>query len=104
MFQAQADRYRTQGLGLSANDLPGFYAWCQEPANKAATQNAIQQQVYSNQMGAWNGLVSKYMSNTAPSVESLQRQGMETKKGHNGEDLVLIQDQWMPVTVQQRRA
>ncbi|WP_404991518.1 hypothetical protein [Cupriavidus pauculus] len=98
-YQAQADHFITSGLGIPADDLQNFYAFCRQPENKGALQTAVQQQVFGNSMGGFKPLVEAYMSNVAPSARALASRGFETKTAPNGEELVRIQGQWMPTKV-----
>lgn len=98
-YQAQADHFITSGLGIPADDLQNFYAFCRQPENKGALQTAVQQQVFGNSMAAFKPLVDSYMSNVAPSANALASRGFETKTAPNGEELVRIQGQWMPTKV-----
>jgi hypothetical protein len=98
-FQAQADRYITQHLGIPASDLPGFYEFCKQPQNKANLQVAIQNQVYGNSMGGYKGLADAYMAGVAPNTDTLQAHGLETMTGHNGEEMVRIKGTWVATKV-----
>ena len=75
-YQAQTDNYVTRN-GITKGDLEGFYEFCQ--ANKRELTAVLQQQMYQRDMSGWKGLISRFQSSTAPSLEVLQENGFQTR-------------------------
>lgn len=94
-YQHQTDSYLTSQMGISAEELEGFYDFAREPGNKAELKKALEGQLYGNSMSGWRGLVSRYMDRVAPEAEALKARGFETTVSPEGEPLVRINGSWI---------
>jgi hypothetical protein len=93
-YQAQTDRYVTKS-GIHEEDLGDFYDFCQ--ANKRELTAVLQRQVHQRDMSGWKGLISRFQSSTAPSLQVLQENGFQTRTlGKEAE--VRISGMWMTIT------
>lgn len=91
VYQAEADNYLAK-QGISKDDLPAFHEYAR--SQKGTLREAIDAQVYHRDLSKWKGMVSKFMSSNAPSVEALKANGFAVKTVDRV-DQVRIQGVWM---------
>ena len=96
-YQAQTDHFLTSKMGLSSEELSAFYDFARGGDNAGLLRQALEGQLYGNNMSAWRPLVERYMNNVAPSSEALKARGFETRTTAEGETLVRISGTWMSV-------
>ena len=76
MYEAQVAKYvGKQGIG--AGELSEFYEFCRK--DQRGFTEILQKQIYHKDMTGWKGLVSKYQSATAPSMNALANAGYATR-------------------------
>lgn len=92
-FHMQAERYVTKN-GIAKEDLAGFYQFCREYPRDFA--DVLNRQVYTADLSSWKGLINRFHSTHAPSVQVLKANGFETRT-HGDEPEVRIQGIWMSV-------
>ena len=97
-FESQFDTHvRSRGI----SDPQHFRQWLH--ANAATgIKDAQRQHVASRNPNVWNGLVERYMTSNAPSVDALQRGGYETRIDKQHGDMVRIGGMWMTATAAAR--
>ncbi len=88
-YQMQTDKY-LEKQGVSSTDLEDFYEFAR--TQKGQMMDALQSQIYGQDMKPWKGLVSKYLSTTPPSKESLEAAGLHVRG-----ELVWIDGGWMSI-------
>ncbi len=93
VYQAQADRLLTGTHGLAKEDLPDFYAWART-GHKAQLHDAVQKQVLSNNTSGYRALVDRYFSETAPTLQAIQKAGIPTR-GQGAAVEIQLGGRWM---------
>lgn len=93
-YQAQANHALITRSGVGPQDIPAFYAWAKENAN-GQLRDAMQSQLYSNDVSKYAKLADQWQSITAPSVAALQAAGIETRTSGYGVMEVKVQGQWL---------
>jgi hypothetical protein len=99
VYQTQADDYLVSQQGLHRDELQDFYEFARGRQNRDALSKAVNGQIYSKRMNGYESLVKLYLSNTAPPQQMVKANGMETKKGDDGTDLVKLHGMWMSTKV-----
>lgn len=92
-YQAQADRALMTRSGLSADDLPAFYAWA-KATHRGELQQAVQRQLQSHDVSGYRALADRWFSATPPSLKALSSAGFQTRNLGSGDE-VFIGGQWM---------
>jgi hypothetical protein len=93
-YSAQADHALATRAGVGDSDKAAFYAWARSN-EKGQLTDAVQRQLYSNDVSGYLALAQKWQSITAPSVAALQAAGIQTRTSGYGVLEVKIQNQWL---------
>lgn len=99
VYQAQADDYLVSQQGLHRDELQDFYEFARDRQNRDALSKAVNGQIYSKRMNGYESLVKLYLSKTAPPQQMVKANGMETKTGTDGTELVKLHGTWMSIKV-----
>lgn len=99
VYQAQADDYLVSQQGLHRDELKDFYEFARGRQNRDALSKAINGQIHSKRMNGYESLVKLYLSTTTPPQEMVKANGMETKTGTDGTQLVKLHGMWMSTKV-----
>jgi len=95
-YQAQADTAVTSRCGISAEDLPAFWAYCKESRQLGSLRDALNLQVHKSSMSGYRALADRFLSDNPPSLAAVVAAGMETRQlGDRAE--VLIEGRWLPL-------
>jgi hypothetical protein len=85
-------------IGLDAGDVEDLVGWAQEKA-KGDLKDAIQRQIYGQDMSGWRKLAAAYSREAAPTMESLQQAGFAVKRSDDGDEIVRVNGAWLSVKV-----
>lgn len=99
VYQAQADDYLVTQQGLHRDELQNFYEFARDRQNRDALSKAVNGQIHSKRMSGYESLVKLYLSKTAPPQQMVKANGMETKTGTDGTELVKLHGMWMSTKV-----
>lgn len=92
-YQAQADTALMSRSGLSAADLPAFYAWAKQN-HRGELQQAVHRQLQAHDVSGYRSLADRWFSSTPPSLKAIQAAGLPVRN-LGQRDEVFVSGQWM---------
>lgn len=83
-YQLHADKAVTAKFGLDAGDLEAFWSYAKEK-HQGQLMEAVQKQLRGQDVSGYAPIVRQFMTSNAPSIEALQRAGLQVRKSsHKG--------------------
>ncbi len=92
-YQGQTEQALKTRSGLTAADLPAFFAWA-KASQQGQLQEAVQRQMMTHDVSGFTALASKWLAATPPSINAMKAAGLPVRSQGAGTE-VFVRGSWM---------